>query len=103
MEQSSIRCLRWLRVVAWSLPPATSTNIKNLGRRIVMHWCSEVVLVITLAAATEALAQLPTYGVGRTPSSDEIHAQDISVGPSGKELPPGRGSAKEGAAIFEKR
>ncbi|PYS34844.1 MAG: hypothetical protein DMG14_28490 [Acidobacteria bacterium] len=28
--------------------------------------------------------------------------QDISVGPSGKELPSGLGTAKEGAAIFEK-
>ena len=68
-----------------------------------MRLCGELVLMIILAAATEGSAQLPTYGVGRTPSANEIHAQDISVGPSGKELPPGRGSAKDGAAIFEKR
>ena len=68
-----------------------------------MHWSRVLLLVIALAAATEALAQLPTYGVGRTPSAKEIRDHDITVGPSGKELPPGRGSAKEGAAIFEKR
>src|SRR5262245_57817099 len=61
------------------------------------------VLVLALAAATEGLAQLPNYGVGRTPTAEEIHARDVNVGPAGKELPPGRGSAKEGAAIFEKR
>ena len=68
-----------------------------------MHWPRALVLVIALAAATEVLAQLPTYGVGRTPSTKEIHDQDITVGPSGKELPQGGGTAKEGAAIFEKR
>jgi hypothetical protein len=68
-----------------------------------MRWPGEFVLVIALAAATEGLAQLPNYGVGRTPSAEEIRARDITVGPSGKELPPGRGTAKEGAAIFEKR
>lgn len=68
-----------------------------------MRWPGEIVLVITLAAVTKGWAQLPTYGVGRTPSAEEIRAQDITVGPSGKELPSGRGTAKEGAAIFEKR
>ena len=61
------------------------------------------VLVLALAAATEGLAQLPNYGVGRTPTPEEIRARDVNVGPAGKELPPGRGTAKEGAAIFEKR
>src|SRR5262245_54707207 len=61
------------------------------------------VLVLALAAATEGLAQLPNYGVGRTPTPEEIRARDVNVGPAGKELPPGRGTAKEGASIFEKR
>jgi S-disulfanyl-L-cysteine oxidoreductase SoxD len=68
-----------------------------------MHWSRALVLVIALAAVTEALAQLPTYGVGRTPSAKEIRDQDITIGPSGKGLPEGRGTAKQGAAIFEKR
>jgi cytochrome c len=58
---------------------------------------------MSLSGASAALAQLPNYNVGRTPTADEIRAQDITVGPAGKELPPGKGSAKEGAAIFEKR
>jgi cytochrome c len=68
-----------------------------------MYWLKKFVLVMTLAVATEGLAQLPNYGVGRTPSAEEIRARDITAGPSGKELPQGRGTAREGAEIFEKR
>src|SRR5712671_4765407 len=50
-----------------------------------------------------ALAQGPTYGVGRTPTAEEIRALDISIGPTGEELPPGRGTAKEGAEVFEQK
>ena len=45
-------------------------------------------------------AQSPTYGVGSTPSEEEIRAWDISISPTGQELPPGRGTAKEGAQLF---
>jgi cytochrome c len=55
--------------------------------------------LISLATAP-ALAQGPTYGVGRTPTAEEIRALDISIGPTGEELPPGRGSAKEGATLY---
>ena len=47
-----------------------------------------------------ALAQSPTYGVGRTPTEDELRRMDISIGPTGEELPPGSGTAKEGAQVF---
>jgi cytochrome c len=47
-----------------------------------------------------ALAQSPTYGVGRPPTPEEIRAWDISIGPTGEELPPGRGTAKEGAQLY---
>ena len=47
-----------------------------------------------------ALAQGPTYGVGRTPTAEEIRALDISIGPAGEELPPGKGTAKEGAQVY---
>jgi cytochrome c len=46
------------------------------------------------------LAQSPSYGVGRTPSAEELRAWDISIGPTGVELPPGRGTSKEGAQIY---
>ena len=60
--------------------------------------------LLRLAAAllllgSPALAQ--PYGVGRTPTPDELRAMDISIGPTGDELPVGHGSAKEGATIFQ--
>jgi S-disulfanyl-L-cysteine oxidoreductase SoxD len=45
----------------------------------------------------------PTYGVGRAPTAEEIRALDISIGPTGEELPPGRGTAKEGAELFKEK
>ena len=56
-----------------------------------------------LAAWVAALAQTPAYNLGRTPGEEEIRAWDISVGPAGKELPPGSGTAKEGATIYAQR
>src|SRR5712691_5408288 len=44
--------------------------------------------LLVLAMSQVGSAQPPTYGVGRTPTADEIHAWDISIGPDGKELPP---------------
>ena len=44
-----------------------------------------------------------TFGVGRTPTAEEIRALDISISPTGEELPAGRGTAKEGAALFEEK
>src|SRR5262245_9489094 len=63
--------------------------------------CSSV-LTATLALSTcvTALAQGPTYQLGRTPSAEEIKARDIAISPDGKELPPGRGTAVEGAAVY---
>ena len=40
------------------------------------------------------------YGVGRTPTAEEIRAWDISIGPTGEELPQGRGTVREGAQLY---
>ena len=58
------------------------------------------VLLLVVLMGVCALAQSPTYGVGRTPTAEEIRAWDISIGPTGEELPPGRGTTKEGAQIY---
>ncbi len=58
------------------------------------------ILPFVLLMGVSALAQSPTYGVGRTPTAEEIRAWDISIGPTGAELPPGRGTAKEGAQLY---
>ena len=58
------------------------------------------VLPFVLLMSVAVLAQSPTYGVGRTPTAEEIRAWDISIGPTGEELPPGRGNAKEGERFY---
>ena len=55
---------------------------------------------ILLLLASAAFAQ--TYGVGRAPTAEEL-AQDITISPTGAELPPGHGTAKEGAGSLSRR
>jgi S-disulfanyl-L-cysteine oxidoreductase SoxD len=62
-----------------------------------------LLLGVLLDGAASALAQEPVYRLGRTPSQEEIRAWDISIGPEGKELPPGRGTANQGTKIFEQK
>ena len=57
-------------------------------------------LALVMLLGGSALAQGPTYGVGRTPTPEEIRAWDISIGPAGEELPPGRGTAEDGARVY---
>jgi cytochrome c len=40
------------------------------------------------------------YGLGRAATTQEVQGWNIDVAPTGEGLPPGRGTAKEGAAIF---
>ena len=58
---------------------------------------------IVLLVGAPAFAQSPTYGFGRTPTAEELRRMDISIGPRGEELPPGRGTVKEGAQVYELR
>ena len=57
-------------------------------------------LLVGSLLASPAIAQSPTYGVGRTPTAEELRRMDISIGFAGEELPPGRGTAKEGAQLY---
>ena len=57
-------------------------------------------LLLGSLVASPAIAQSPTYGVGRTPTAEELRRMDIAIGPTGEELPPGRGTAKEGAQVY---
>ncbi len=58
------------------------------------------ILAIVLLTGGVALAQSPPLGVGRPATPEEIRSWDISISPTGTELPPGHGSAKEGAQVF---
>ena len=65
--------------------------------------CRVPVMALALLCGIAAPAQTPTYRLGRSPSDEEVRAWDIAIGPAGKELPPGSGSAKEGAKVFAQR
>ncbi len=71
-------------------------------------WCHSraaklLTATIALSACVTALAQGPTYQLGSTPSEEELKARDIAISPDGKELPPGSGTAKEGATLFAQK
>src|SRR5213594_4439714 len=59
--------------------------------------------LIILSAWAAALAQGRTYQLGTTPTEEEIKTRDIAISPDGKELPPGSGTAKEGATVFAQK
>ena len=56
------------------------------------------VCITMLTIASSALAQAPQFGQPIAPA--DIAAWDISIGPDGVGLPPGRGTASEGEAIY---
>ena len=74
----------------------TSTPKRRFELRVVL-------LVVTSVAGSEALAQMPTYGVGRPPTAEEIKAWDLTIPPDGQGLPPGRGTALLGKPIYVDR
>ena len=55
--------------------------------------------LFALLLGASVLAQ-SQYGVGRTPTAEEIRAWDISIGPTGEELPAGKGTVREGAQLY---
>ena len=55
------------------------------------------------AAASPVAAQLPTYGVGRPPSAEEVKAWDLTIPADGQGLPPGSGTAARGKPIYSER
>ena len=58
---------------------------------------------IALSAWVTAVAQGPTYQMGRAPTDAELKAVLPIPGADGRELPPGSGSPREGAAIFAQK
>ena len=61
------------------------------------------VLSVALLLGTPLSGQGPTFGLGRTPTAEEVAAWDISIHPiTGAELPPGQGTAVEGALVYRR-
>lgn len=59
--------------------------------------------VLTLASASGTAAQLPTYGVGRAPTAEEVRAWDLTIPADGNGLPAGSGTAVLGKPIYVER
>ena len=60
-------------------------------------------LVSAVLACQTAWTQSPTYGFGRTPTAEEVRAWDIAISPTGKELPPGQGTAGDGEVLYVRK
>jgi cytochrome c len=59
--------------------------------------------LLALAGVSPVAAQMPTYGVGRAPTAEEVKDWDLTIPPDGRGLPPGNGTAVLGKRIFEER
>ena len=55
---------------------------------------------ILIVGVVSVQAQSPLYGVGRTPTDNEIRLWDIAIGPKGEELPVGNGSVDMGSELY---
>src|SRR5437868_14516530 len=58
-------------------------------------------LALTLGASAAVAAEMP--GLGKPISEADLALWDMSIGPDGKGLPPGSGTAAQGAAIFAQK
>jgi cytochrome c len=58
---------------------------------------------LLLFAASILAAQSPKYGVGRAPTPDEVRQWSVSIGPDGKGLPEGRGTAAQAKELYSNR
>jgi S-disulfanyl-L-cysteine oxidoreductase SoxD len=64
-----------------------------------------IAATMLIGGATMLAAQTKPakYGVGRAATPEEIAGWDIAIRPDGKGLPPGKGTVREGEAIFNER
>lgn len=65
--------------------------------------CNLFVPAMLLACGGVVAAQVSTYNLGRPPTEQELRPADALIPPNGEGLPPGAGTAKEGAAIYQTR
>ena len=59
--------------------------------------------LIAMAGIWPVAAQLPTYGVGHPPTTEEVNAWALTIPPDGEGLPPGSGTAALGKPIYAER
>lgn len=59
--------------------------------------------LLVAGLASPAPAQLPTYGVGRPPTAEELKAWDLTIPADGQGLPQGSGTAALGKPLYATR
>jgi S-disulfanyl-L-cysteine oxidoreductase SoxD len=64
---------------------------------------ASLVALVVAAGTSPVAAQLPTYGVGRPPTPEEVRAWELTIPPDGQGLPTGSGTAALGQAVFAAR
>jgi S-disulfanyl-L-cysteine oxidoreductase SoxD len=62
-----------------------------------------VAIVFAAMLVLPLLARAEGSGLGRPVNPEEIAAWDLSIGPDGIGLPPGSGTAKQGAVVFAEK
>jgi S-disulfanyl-L-cysteine oxidoreductase SoxD len=71
---------------------------------VTLVWIGAVMAPLASSTAQGKPTPPPvTFGIGRAATAEEIAARDIDIGPDGAGLPPGRGTAAEGAKIYAAR
>jgi mono/diheme cytochrome c family protein len=71
--------------------------------RLVTALVTALGTLLAAAGVSTVAAQMPTYGVGRAPTAEEVKDWDLTIPPDGKGLPPGSGTAALGKPIFAER
>jgi hypothetical protein len=87
-----------------SFNPARMTVLTKKGRLPMRYLPFRQIVAVTalvVAGCVVVLAQAPKWGeIGKPMTQDEINSMAKDSGPSGKGLPPGRGTAKQGEQIY---
>jgi cytochrome c len=68
-----------------------------------LWWSAGIAALIATAGVWPAAAQLPTYGVGRPPTPEEVRAWELTIPPDGQGLPSGNGSVALGKTVYAER
>jgi mono/diheme cytochrome c family protein len=68
-----------------------------------MFTAKRLAIAASLALVAGAAAAADKPGLGKPASEADLALWDISIGPDGKGLPPGNGTASQGAAIYAQK
>jgi len=63
-------------------------------------WKRNAIVLAVLASSVPLAAQSPTFGVGRTATTEEIRDLGVAIAPDGSGLPEGSGTVAAGRDVF---